>query len=554
MAGAASCAILGVMPQLTRATLRRAGGIALTALAAAIVWIALVAPNKASHLSVDAFVRIPLEGVIIGAVAVVLPPRPRAVFAVVVGALLGLLTVFKALDIGFYEALDRPFDPVTDRTYLGPAVGLLQDSVGRSAAAVVVTAAAVAAVAIPVATALAALRLAHIAGAHRVGAARSLTAVGAVWALLAVMGAPIASSSAAGLAYDQVEAVRDAIKEQDAFAASLADDPFADTPGSRLLTSLRGKDVIVAFVESYGQAAVEGSSFSPGVDSVLDRGTRSLRAAGFRSESGWLTSPTFGGISWLAHSTLQSGLWVDNQLLYNQLMGSDRLTLATAFQRAGWRTVADVPSNEKEWPEGRQFYRYERIYGDGDVGYEGPQFSYASMPDQYTLAAFHRLELAQPHSPLFAEIDLVSSHTPWAPLPRMVGWGQVGDGEVFDSMPSEGDSPDDVWHSADGVRAAYGQSIEYSLSALISFVQRYGDKNLVLVVLGDHQPATIVTGDDDPSHNVPIAVVAHDPAVIRDISGWDWDPGLRPTPDAPVWAMSAFRDRFLSTFGSTPSP
>jgi hypothetical protein len=541
------------MPVFSRTRLRAVAGIALTAVAALTIWFALVAPNKVNHLSAGAFVRVPLEGVIVGAVVIVLPPRPRRIFAVAIGAILGLLTVLKLLDMGFYEALDRPFDPVTDRAYLGPAFGLLEDSVGHSAAVVVLVSLLVAAVAIPIATALAASRLARIAAVHKTGAARGLAAVGLAWALLAVVGAPLASSSAAGLAYDQVEAVRDAIEQQDVFAARAADDEFAATPASELLTKLRGKDVIVAFVESYGQVAVQGSSFSPGVDAVLDQGTASLRAAGFQSESGWLTSPTFGGISWLAHSTLQSGLWVDNQLLYNQLMTSDRLTLATAFQRAGWDTVADVPSNEKDWPEGKQFYDYDRIYGDGDVGYEGPSFSYASMPDQYTLAAFRRLELAKPHDPLFAELDLVSSHTPWAPLPHMIGWDKVGDGEVFNSMAAAGPDPSDVWRSADRVQEQYGKSIEYSLSALVSFVQNYGDKNLVLVVLGDHQPAKVVSGED-PTHNVPISIVAHDPTVMRSIAGWGWDPGLRPSPEASIWPMDSFRDRFLTAFGSQPTP
>ena len=58
------------------------------------------------------------------------------------------------------------------------------------------------------------------------------------------------------------------------------------------------------------------------------------------------------------------------------------------------------------------------------------------MPDQYTLAAFHRLELARTGArPVMAEIDLVSSHTPWTPLPHLVDWGDVGDGSVFDGMP-----------------------------------------------------------------------------------------------------------------------
>ena len=117
------------------------------------------------------------------------------------------------------------------------------------------------------------------------------------------------------------------------------------------------------------------------------------------------------------------------------------------------------------------------------------------MPDQYTLAAFRRLELtSRPRPPVMAEIDLVSSHTPWAPVPRMVDWDAVGDGSVYDGMPAQGQAPGDVWPDAGRVRAAYATSIAYSLDALTSFVAGSGDDDLVLVVLGDHQPASIVSG------------------------------------------------------------
>src|SRR5205814_3983321 len=131
------------------------------------------------------------------------------------------------------------------------------------------------------------------------------------------------------------------------------------TPASGLLNGLRGKDVLVVFVESYGRSAVQGSSFAPGVDAVLDSGTRRLRQKGFAARSAFLTSPTFAGISWLAHSTLQSGLWVDDQLKYDDLLASRRFTLSDAFKRAGWRTVVDVPSNTHDWPEARSFYHYD---------------------------------------------------------------------------------------------------------------------------------------------------------------------------------------------------
>ena len=70
-----------------------------------------------------------------------------------------------------------------------------------------------------------------------------------------------------------------------------------------------------------------------------------------------------------------------------------------------------------------------------------------------------------------------------------------------------------------------------------------------MVFLGDHQPAPIVSGNN-ASHDVPVAIVAHDPKVLDRISGWGWDPGIHPSPEAPVWRMDAFRDRFLGAYGS----
>jgi len=45
---------------------------------------------------------------------------------------------------------------------------------------------------------------------------------------------------------------------------------------------------------------------------------------------------------------------------------------------------------------------------------------------------------------------------------------------------------------------------------------------------------------------------AHDPKVTAQIKSWGWQDGLHPTPQTPVWPMAAFRDRFLTAFGSTP--
>src|SRR5262249_31135696 len=188
---------------------------------------------------------------------------------------------------------------------------------------------------------------------------RGLAAVTAVWALCAglslqlIPGSPVASTSAAGLVVAQVRDTQTALRDQRRFEQILhRSDPEASVPAADLLTGLRGKDVIIAFVESYGQAAVQGTTFSPGVDAVLHRDTASLARAGWSTRSAWLNSPGFGGISQLAHSTLQAGLWVNTEQRYAQLVGSSRFTLSDAFDKAGWRTVNDSPEDDIAWPPG----------------------------------------------------------------------------------------------------------------------------------------------------------------------------------------------------------
>ncbi len=530
-----------------------------TGLAGLLVWLALVIPDQPDRLTPLAFVRLPVEGLALVGLGLVLRGRARRVVAVLAGLVLGLLVVLKALDLGFGTALDRPFNLVADWGYFDSAVGLLADSVGHRQAVLILLGLGALAIALLVAVPLAMLRLARVADRHRIGTVRVGVALGLVWLNCAVLGVqfvtgtPVAASDAARLAWDRAGQAGADLRDEAAFARAAKIDPLRDTPAQDLLTGLRGKDVLIAFVESYGRVAVQDSAFSPGVDAVLDSGTDRLRAAGFCTRSAFLTSPTFGGISWLAHSTLQSGLWVDNQLRYDRLVASDRSTLSVAFGRAGWRTVSDIPANERDWPEGSMFYHYDQRYDGTNVGYAGPKFGYATVPDQYTLAELQRRELAPAdRRPVMAEIDLVSSHTPWTPLPRMVGWNAVGDGSVFDPMPAQGPSTAQVWPDQGRVRTAYGASIQYSLTALVSFVQTYATDNTVLIVLGDHQPATIVSGSN-AGHDVPISIIARDPAVLDRISGWGWQDGLRPRPDAPVWPMDAFRDRFLSAYGPQPA-
>jgi phosphatidylglycerophosphate synthase len=528
-----------------------------TVLAAVLVLAVLIAPSEVDQLTPAAFVRVPIEALVGIAVLLVLPARAWRPVAVIVGVLLAGLTIVKITDIGFLQVLGRPFEPVLDWVLLGSAYTFLSESVSPELANAAAAGVVLLTVGMLVLVPLAVLRVSGVVVRHRRAAFRALAVLTPVWLVLALVGAqivpgvPVATNGAAALAYDTAAKVQAGIADQQELAAEAAVDAFRNVPGDQLLTALRGKDVLVAYVESYGRSAIENPQYAPQVDAVLDDGTRRLTAAGFGTRSGFLTSPTVGGISWLAHSTLLSGLWINNQARYRNLTSGDRMTLNVAFRRAGWRTVGVMPGVKAHWSEA-SFFGYDKVYDAPGLGYRGPGFNFDSIPDQYTLSEFERTELApRNRAPVMAELPLLSSHLPWAPLPRPVDWGAVGDGSVFDAMAGQGESPEQVWGHPERMRTEYRRSLEYTLSTVISWVQTYGDDNLVLVLLGDHEPGPVITGEG-AGRDVPITIVAKDPAVLQRISSWGWQDGLKPGPQAPVWRMDAFRDRFLCSFAYAP--
>ena len=529
----------------------------LTVAAVAGLWIALAPPRVVDGLAPGDFARIPLEGLALVGLAVVLPSRPRRVLAIALGLVAAMLAVLRALGLGFDLYLDRPFHVLGDWSLLPKGYEVVRDTEGGILAVVLVLGAVALTVGLAAGLVWAALRVSRTAADHPRHSVQAVAALGTAWAVFAVLGGPagqLAASGSAGLVVDTVEQLRDDYRDIDVFEEEIAADAFADTPANELLTGLRGKDVLLVWFESYGRVALEGSSFAPGIAELLRDGDDELAAAGYRTRSAFLTSPTFGAGSWLAHATLQSGVWADSEQRYAQLIESDRLTLTDAFGRAGWRTVFSVPANTRDWPEGAAFYGFDELYDSRNVGYAGPEFGYASMPDQYTLEFLQRTELSPGTRELvFAEIDLVSSHHPWAPLPEPVPWADVGDGSIFDGMPERGDRSVDGDEDPGTAQHLYGESVEYTWRILLQFLTRYPDPDRVVIVAGDHQPHSFVSGDD-PGHDVPITVIAQDPDVIQRIDNWDWQPGLHPRPDAPVWRMDSVRDRLLTAYGPDAAP
>lgn len=535
---------------------RRRGSRAATVTTFAALAALVVAPLIAGALPTGtpaALLRLPAESIAVVLILLLIPGRRlRAFVAGAFGLFVTLAILVAALDLGFRATIDRAFNPAEDWPAVFSAIGVVGDSVGVVNAVLIVVLLVTVLVAAGVTLVGAALRARQVTARSGRTGQIAITAVTVMWILGALAGAqvlpgvPLAAADSTAVLVTTTAHAAQSLRDRQEFERVLASDPLHG-PADELLTGLEGKDVVIAFLESYGKVAVQHAPYTVGVAEVLREGGAQLTDDGYSARSAFLTSPTFGGVSWLAHSTLQSGVWVDSPQKYDWLTSAGRLTLTRAFADAGWRTVAVVPSNTKPWPQGESFYGYDAILDMQNMGYDGPRFSYARIPDQYTWKIFHDRELSGVHAPVMAEIDFVSSHGPWTPLPRLVPWEDADDAAVFETQPADQPEPAAVWGDPQKVQALYGQSLEYTLGAMFSYLHTYDQPNLVLVLLGDHQPGRIVSGPD-ADHDVPVTIISKDAAVFDRIASWLWEPGVHPSPDAPVWRMDEFRDRFVDAF------
>jgi hypothetical protein len=71
-----------------------------------------------------------------------------------------------------------------------------------------------------------------------------------------------------------------------------------------------------------------------------------------------------------------------------------------------------------------------------------------------------------------------------------------------------------------------------------------------MIVVGDHQPAPLITGEG-ASRDVPIHVIAGNPALLEPFRAWGLTVGMRPTGE-PIGRMDSVRDWFLGTFSERP--
>jgi hypothetical protein len=365
---------------------------------------------------------------------------------------------------------------------------------------------------------------------------------------------PRVAEEAAGLARGASE-----LRERQLYFESRAFESRArrtEGPGSeaaRPLGRLGGRSVFLFIVESYGYTLYSEPSHLDLVAADIDGLQAALDKGGYAVVSTFLTSPAFGGNSWLADSTLTTGLRVDNQAAYDLLVASDARPMADYFNEAGYRTVAAMPAVTGPYPEGG-FFRFQRSYAFADFGYRGPSLRWAPMTDQFAIDLIHRKEVAVAERPLFVQYVLVSSHYPFNLIPRYFDdWSQIGDGSVYAAPGSVAVVPAQPGSNTGGAQG-YAAAIRYDLRVITDYVTRIlepDDDSLILVV-GDHQPYSGITGKGKP-WSVPIHALSRDHGVLEPFRKRGYTPGWVPRQPPPHRGMEDFLPGFLEDFGGDGS-
>lgn len=319
------------------------------------------------------------------------------------------------------------------------------------------------------------------------------------------------------------------------------------------LARVRGADVYLVFVESYGSVSYDRPAFAEALAPARAAFEAAVADTGRQVVSALVDSPTFGGSSWLAHVSLMTGVEARDEDTNVVLMAQQRDTLVSTFDRAGYRTLALMPGLRQQWPEGA-FYRFDHIYDTAQLDYRGPRFGWWTVPDQFALARLDVLEGARidaadrrPDEPRFVFFPTTSTHAPFGPTaPYQPDWTRVASADPYAEA--------DIAHALAltpelfDLGPGYARSVSYAYASIGGYLRQHPDRDIVMVVIGDHQPAAAVSGEGAP-WEVPVHVIASRAEMLGRLRAHGFSPGL--TPKRPrLGPMHQLLPTLLDAFGN----
>jgi hypothetical protein len=293
------------------------------------------------------------------------------------------------------------------------------------------------------------------------------------------------------------------------------------------LGALRGLDVNLFFLESYGRIAFSNPEVYAQLKPARDALAAQIKASGMQVVSAYVNSTTFGGGSELAHVALLSGIDTGDPMRHDLLLTTQRPTLVSMFRARGYETFGFYPALTWDWPE-KSFYGFDKFTDARDLGYKGPKLGFWTVPDQYALARYSQLHPITAQSPKrLTFFTSITSHMPFHPVPPyQKDWQKVLSGTPFDeAQMAKVHVQKEDWFN---MRPGYIGMMDYNYQWLAGYLAQPKARESVYLLLGDHQPAANVTGEG-ATWDVPVHIVSAQPELLQRFIGHGFKPGLEPT-------------------------
>jgi len=458
---------------------------------------------------------------------------PRVLAAILCFALLAL-----AGDALVREVLDRPLNLALDPLLLRAGYHFLAGSLGFLAALLIAIGAAVL-VGLIVWSLNRLICASAALGSGAVGWLLAVTALMLVFSGTRFDGTPLLRPALVALTSNQVSQVWATLQAQARLLERARQPRFQAQP----IPAFAGRDVIVIFVESYGLSAWKQDDYRAVIEPVAVEARRKLQSVDLEIMTTRLRSPIRGGQSWLAHASLLSGQRIDNDLAFRQVLASDQGFLSDDFAATGHQTLVIAPAIVRPWPEAEAL-GFDHPYPAAALDFRGPGSGWVGVPDQFTLHRFSQLRSTHT-GPTFSLLMLISSHAPWLPGPPLLDdWTLLGQDQPW---PDWTPPPRDrlvYLRDVDRLRARYPESVAYSLSAVFDWAARDLTAGALLLVLGDHQPATLITGSET-SWDVPVHLIGRDASkLVARTGGFGFRPGVAPPPEVSRLGLEDLREWF----------
>jgi hypothetical protein len=296
--------------------------------------------------------------------------------------------------------------------------------------------------------------------------------------------------------------------------------------------SLRRKpDFYLLMVEAYGEILATWD-MRPAYEALQARVQARLEHAGFHACTAYSAAPVHGGTSWLSIATVQTGILIDRPLPFSalELSGARVPSLAGFFNAQGYQSYTiQAGTRARSGLRRLDLFNHHVVIDAQAIGYQGPHFGWGHIPDQYSLGVLRERYLADAPEPRYVFYMGVSTHFPWGEdvPPYVRDWKALDAGKV------EPVAVDASWPPLAGkgmiatdLRRSYLQSVEYEWRIFTELLEAEPARDIVVVILGDHQPRLESNPPGEVTMNTPMHVLSRDAGFVDSFADVGCQPGL----------------------------